>query len=91
MLGANLAYQFFIHPEFLVKLGPLEWVLNTPAHNRVHHSSNATCLDKSYGGVLVIFDRLFGSFAEAPQAEQMRYGLVGHEPTFNPLRITFGE
>ncbi|WOJ90915.1 sterol desaturase family protein [Methylocapsa polymorpha] len=91
MLGVNLLYQFFIHTELSPGLGPLEWVLNTPAHHRVHHASNAECLDKNYGGVLIIFDRLFGSFAEAPSDQPLRYGLVGGAPTFNPVRIALGE
>lgn len=91
MLGANLIYQFFIHTELAPRLGPLEWVLNTPSHHRVHHASNASCLDRNYGGVLIVFDRLFGTFAEAPKHEPLRYGLVGGVPSFNPLRIVFGE
>ncbi len=91
MLGANLLYQFFVHTELAPRLGPLEWVLNTPAHHRVHHASNASCLDRNYGGVLIIFDRLFGTFAEAPKSEPLRYGLVGVEPTLNPLRVALGE
>ncbi|KPH80189.1 sterol desaturase family protein [Bosea vaviloviae] len=91
MLGANLLYQFFIHTELAPRLGPLEWVLNTPAHHRVHHASNHSCLDKNYGGVLIVFDRLFGSFAQAPRGERLRYGLVSGTPTLNPLRIALGE
>jgi sterol desaturase/sphingolipid hydroxylase (fatty acid hydroxylase superfamily) len=91
MLGANLLYQFFIHTELAPRLGPLEWVLNTPRHHRVHHASNATCLDKNYGGVLIIFDRLFGTFAEPPQAEPLRYGLVGAAPSYNPIAIALGQ
>lgn len=91
MLALNLAYQFFTHTELAPKLGPLEWVLNTPAHHRVHHASNASCLDKNYGGVLIVFDRLFGTFAEAPKDEPLRYGLVGVKPSLNPLKIAFGE
>ena len=91
MLGINLLYQFFIHTELAPRLGPLEWVLNTPRHHRVHHASNATCLDKNYGGILIIFDRLFGTFAEPPQAEPLRYGLVGAVPSYNPIRIALGQ
>jgi sterol desaturase/sphingolipid hydroxylase (fatty acid hydroxylase superfamily) len=91
MLGVNLLYQFFIHTELARRLGPLEWVLNTPAHHRVHHASNAPCLDTNYGGILIIFDRLFGSFAKAPKDEKLRYGLVGRAPTLNPVRIALGE
>lgn len=90
-IGANLLYQFFIHSQLLPRLGPLEWVLNTPTHHRVHHATNPGCLDRNYGGVLIVFDRLFGTFAEAPAGEPLRYGLVGRAPTNNPVRIAFRE
>src|SRR5262245_14501746 len=67
ILFLNLLYQFSLHTEHAPRLGPLEWVLNTPAHHRVHHAANASCLDKNFGGVFIIWDRLFGTFAEAPK------------------------
>jgi sterol desaturase/sphingolipid hydroxylase (fatty acid hydroxylase superfamily) len=91
MLGINLLYQFFIHSEFAPKLGALEWVLNTPAHHRVHHACNEPCLDRNYGGILIVFDRLFGTFAERPSDQPLRFGLVGGTPSFNPIRIALGE
>ncbi|SON54403.1 Fatty acid hydroxylase superfamily protein [Hartmannibacter diazotrophicus] len=91
MLGINLLYQFFLHTEFGPRLGPLEWVLNTPTHHRVHHACNRDCLDKNYGGMLIVFDRLFGTFTEAPAGEPLRYGLVGVRPSNNPLSIALGE
>ena len=91
MLGVNLLYQFFIHSEFAPRLGPLERVLNTPSHHRVHHACNAPCLDRNYGGILIVFDRLFGTFAEQPSDQPLRYGLVGGTPSFNPIRIALGE
>lgn len=91
MLGINLLYQFFIHTELVRSLGPLEWVLNTPAHHRVHHASNQSCLDRNYGGILIVFDRLFGTFAQAPRGEPLAYGLVGGVPSYNPFRIALGE
>jgi hypothetical protein len=91
MLSVNLLYQFFIHTELAPRVGPLEWVLNTPAHHRVHHASNESCLDRNCGGILIVFDRLFGTFAEAPEKERLSYGLVGGVPSLNPLRIAFGE
>ena len=91
MLGVNLFYQFFIHTELVSRLGPLEWFLNTPAHHRVHHASNAACLDKNYGGILIVFDRLFGTFAEAPSDQPLRYGLVGGVRSYNPVRIALGQ
>ena len=91
MLGVNLLYQFFIHTELAPRLGLLEWVLNTPTHHRVHHASNAPCLDRNYGGILIVFDRLFGTFAAPPASQPLRYGLVGRTVSFNPVRIAFGE
>jgi sterol desaturase/sphingolipid hydroxylase (fatty acid hydroxylase superfamily) len=91
VLSLNLFYQFFLHTELAPRLGPLEWVLNTPAHHRVHHASNDTCLDRNFGGILIVFDRMFGTFAEAPRNEPLRYGLRGRSPSVNPLRIAFGE
>jgi len=91
MLGANLLYQFFIHTELAPRLGPLEWILNTPRHHQVHHAANESCLDRNYGGVLILFDRLFGTFAEPPEAEPLRYGLVGAAPSYNPFAIALGQ
>ena len=91
MLGANLLYQFFIHTEFAPRLGPLEWILNTPRHHRVHHASNASCLDRNFGGVLIVFDRLFGTVAEPPESEPLRYGLVGGVPSYNPIAVALGQ
>ncbi len=91
ILAANLLYQFFIHTELVPTLGPLEWILNTPAHHRVHHASNESCLDKNFGGMLIVFDRLFGTFAAARPDEILRYGLRGRETSHNPLVIAFTE
>ncbi len=91
MLAAGLLYQFFLHTSFDVDLGPLEQVLNTPRHHRVHHASNDSCLDRNYGSVLIVFDRLFGSFAQAPRGEALRYGLKGREPSLNPVTIALSE
>ena len=91
MLALGLLYQFFLHTALAVDLGPLEWVLNTPSHHRVHHASNEGCLDKNYGSVLIVFDRLFGTFAGAPRDEPMRFGVKGRVASNNPLRIALGE
>jgi len=91
MLGINLLYQFFIHSDFAPRLGVLEWVLNTPSHHRVHHACNEPCLDRNYGGILIVFDRLFGTFAERPSDQPLRFGRVGGTPSFNPVRIALGE
>lgn len=91
MLSAALLYQFFLHTAFPVRLGPLEWVLNTPAHHRVHHACNEDCLDKNYGSVLIVFDRLFGTFAAPPRHEPLRFGLKGRDAQLNPVAIALGE
>jgi sterol desaturase/sphingolipid hydroxylase (fatty acid hydroxylase superfamily) len=91
VIGLGLLYQFFLHTAAPVSLGPLEWVLNTPSHHRVHHASNAACLDKNYGSVLIVFDRLFGTFTQAPREEPLRFGVKGRVPSNNPFVIALGE
>lgn len=91
MLALNLMYQFFLHTELAPRLGPLEWVLNTPRHHSVHHASNGSCLDKNFGGVLIIYDRLFGTFATPPRDEPLRYGLTEPLKSQNPLYVVFRE
>jgi len=92
MLAVNLAYQFLLHLADAPHLGPLEHVLNTPRHHQVHHASNDGCLDRNFGGVLIVFDRLFGTFAAVPAGEPLRYGLKldGISPR-NPLAVLTGE
>jgi sterol desaturase/sphingolipid hydroxylase (fatty acid hydroxylase superfamily) len=91
VLAANLLYQFWIHATWIPKLGPLEWVFNTPSHHRVHHGSNPEYLDCNYGGVLIIFDRLFGTFVEERDDIAIRYGLTQPLHSYNPLRIALHE
>ncbi len=88
LLAANLLYQYWLHTEAIPKLGYLEWVLNTPSHHRAHHASNAEYLDCNFGGVLIIFDRMFGSFREEPDAGGLRYGLTDPIRTYNPAVIS---
>jgi sterol desaturase/sphingolipid hydroxylase (fatty acid hydroxylase superfamily) len=89
MLALNLAYQFWLHTELLPRLGPFEWLFNTPSHHRVHHASNPEYIDRNYGGTLIVFDRIFGTFAQEREDAPCRYGLT--EPLFsaNPIRIVF--
>ncbi len=82
MVALSTLYQFWIHTELVGKLGPLEWVLNTPSHHRVHHAVNAQYLDRNYGAALIVWDRLFGTFAE--EREQPVYGTVKPFRSFNP-------
>jgi sterol desaturase/sphingolipid hydroxylase (fatty acid hydroxylase superfamily) len=91
MSAVNLFYQFWLHTDLVGRLGPLEWVLNTPSHHRVHHASNAEYLDRNYGGILIIFDRLFGTFAQEQPQTKITYGLVHPIGSLNPFRIAFHE
>jgi sterol desaturase/sphingolipid hydroxylase (fatty acid hydroxylase superfamily) len=70
-------------------MGPLEWVLNTPSHHRVHHGSNQQYLDRNHAGVLIVWDRMFGTFE--PEHEKVIYGLTKNINSYNPLRIAFHE
>jgi sterol desaturase/sphingolipid hydroxylase (fatty acid hydroxylase superfamily) len=86
----NLLYQFWIHTETIGKLPRLyEAIFNTPSHHRAHHGSQEQYLDKNYGGILILWDRLFGSFE--PERERVRYGLTTNVGTFNPVRVAFHE
>jgi sterol desaturase/sphingolipid hydroxylase (fatty acid hydroxylase superfamily) len=88
----SLIYQFWIHTETVHKLPrPLEWLLNTPSHHRVHHGKNVAYLDRNHGGVLIVWDRLFGTFAPEDERDPVRYGLTHDLSTFNPLRIAVHE
>ncbi|XP_056612598.1 alkylglycerol monooxygenase [Triplophysa dalaica] len=83
----NLLYQFWIHTELVKNLGPLEWILNTPSHHRVHHGRNPYCIDKNYAGILIIWDRMFGTFA--PESEKVIYGLTHPINTFEVWTVEF--
>lgn len=83
--GVNLIYQFWIHTEAVDRIGRLESVLNTPSHHRVHHGSNGPYLDRNHGSILIIWDKLFGTFE--PEGERVVYGLTKNINTFNPLKI----
>lgn len=86
-LALNLTFQFFLHTEAVRTLGPLEGILNTPSAHRVHHGSNPLYLDKNYGGVLMIWDRLFGTWQ--PETEPVRYGITTGFKGHNPLYLMF--
>jgi sterol desaturase/sphingolipid hydroxylase (fatty acid hydroxylase superfamily) len=85
----NLIYQFWIHTETIERMGVLEEVLNTPSHHRAHHGSNRQYLDRNHAGILIIWDRLFGTFER--EREKVVYGLTTNINTFNPLRIATHE
>jgi sterol desaturase/sphingolipid hydroxylase (fatty acid hydroxylase superfamily) len=85
----NLGLQFFVHTQWIRRLGPLEWVINTPSHHRVHHGVTAQYIDKNYAGILIIWDRIFGTFE--PEVEEVRYGISKPVNSFNPITVTFAE
>lgn len=91
MLAFNLLYQSWVHTELIPKLGPLDQILNTPSNHRVHHASNEIYLDKNYGGVLMIFDKLFGTYATEEENSPCCYGLVTPVKSVNPIWIAFHE
>jgi sterol desaturase/sphingolipid hydroxylase (fatty acid hydroxylase superfamily) len=88
-LAINLLYQFWIHATWIPKLGWLEGWLNTPSAHRVHHASNLEYLDANYGGVLLVFDRLFGTYIPERDDLPCVYGLVQPETSYNPLVVEF--
>jgi sterol desaturase/sphingolipid hydroxylase (fatty acid hydroxylase superfamily) len=90
LLTLNLLYQFWIHVTWIPKLGWLEYVLNTPSAHRVHHAANLEYLDANYGGVLIVFDRLFGTYVAEREDLPCRYGWVEPLKSYNPLHIEFG-
>ncbi len=89
MQSISLLYQFWIHTETIGKLGFLEWFMNTPSHHRVHHGSDVKYLDRNHAGILIIWDRLFGTFVE--EKERPKYGLTRNLKSYNPIKIAFHE
>lgn len=90
-LTLNLLYQFWIHATWIPRLGWLEGILNTPSAHRVHHAANLQYLDGNYGGVLLIFDRLFGTYIPERDDLPCRYGLVHPMTSYNPLKVEFAQ
>ncbi len=87
--GVNLLYQFWIHTETIGRLGPAETVLNSPSHHRVHHGSNRRYLDRNHGSILIVWDRLFGTFE--PEDEPVVYGLTTNLGTFRTWPVATHE
>jgi sterol desaturase/sphingolipid hydroxylase (fatty acid hydroxylase superfamily) len=92
-VSLSLIYQFWIHTELVDRMPRwFEAVFNTPSHHRVHHASNVRYLDRNHAGILIVWDRLFGSFEpEDREREPVRYGLTKNLESFDPLRIAFHE
>lgn len=89
-MSISLIYQYWIHTELIDKMPKyFEAIFNTPSHHRVHHGSNPQYLDRNHAGILIIWDKLFGTFE--PEIEKPVYGLVTNINTFNPVKIAFIE
>jgi len=91
MYAATQIYGILVHTQFVGKLGPLEWILVTPSHHRVHHASNTRYLDRNMGMTLIIWDRLFGTFAEEVPEDPVRYGLTTNLSSHSPGNLVFHE
>ncbi len=88
VIGINLFYQFWVHTQAVGKLHPwIEAVFNTPSHHRVHHGSNVRYLDRNHGGVLIVWDRLFGTFSEERDDDPVVYGLTTNIDSDNPWTV----
>ena len=83
----SLLYQFWIHTETIDRLGPLEWIMNTPSHHRVHHGANVEYLDRNHAGIFIIWDRLFGTFER--ENDRVVYGLTKNVHTFHLAKVGF--
>ena len=91
VVAINLGFQFFVHTQAIGKLGWLEYVFNTPSHHRVHHARNPEYIDRNYAGVLIIWDKLFGTYVDEDPAQPCEYGIVRQIHSHNPLLLTFHE
>lgn len=92
MMAFNLIYQFFVHTQTIDSLPrPIEFIFNTPSHHRVHHASNLEYLDKNYAGILIIWDRMFGSFALERKENPPVYGITKNIESYNPFVIATHE
>jgi sterol desaturase/sphingolipid hydroxylase (fatty acid hydroxylase superfamily) len=81
----NLIYQFWVHTEHIRRLGPVEWVFVTPSNHRVHHAKNPRYIDRNYGGVFILWDRLFGTFEDEREEEPCYYGITHALHSWNPV------
>ncbi|MDZ4847137.1 MAG: sterol desaturase family protein [Chitinophagales bacterium] len=91
MMSINLIFQFLPHTQLVGKLGPLEWIFNTPSHHRVHHASNHKYLDRNHAGLFIIWDRMFGTFQEEDEKEKPVYGITNNIHTYNLFQIASHE
>ncbi len=91
MMSFSLIFQFLQHTRLVGKLGPIEWIFNTPSSHRVHHASNIRYMDRNHAGVLIIWDRLFGTYQEELDEDEPVYGITTNIYTYNPIKIASHE
>lgn len=92
MMAVSLIYQFWTHTELVWKLpAPIEFLFNTPSHHRVHHASQARYLDRNHAGILIIWDRLFGTFSEEVAFDRPQYGLTKNIDSYHPAYVATHE
>ena len=92
MSSVSLTYQIFVHTELVPRIGWLEWIVNTPSAHRVHHASNAQYLDRNFGGVLLVWDHLFGTYQAERADIATVYGLTHRRSSnVNPFVVAYGE
>jgi sterol desaturase/sphingolipid hydroxylase (fatty acid hydroxylase superfamily) len=88
--SVNLIFQFFVHTERIDRMWkPVEYVFNTPSHHRVHHASDPDYLDRNFAGMLIVWDRMFGTYVE--ETHRPTYGLTKNVDTYNPFRLQYHE
>lgn len=87
IVALNTLYQFWIHTKLIRRMGPLEWIFNTPSHHRVHHGSNPRYIDKNHAGTLIIWDRMFGTFQQ--EEEEVVYGITTPLRSWDPFKANF--
>lgn len=91
-LALNLSYQWFLHTQWIRKLPrPIEFIFNTPSHHRVHHGRNPEYIDRNFGGTLIVWDRLFGTFVEERDDLPPEYGITRQVYSYNPVWLTLHE
>ncbi|GAB6260606.1 sterol desaturase family protein [Photobacterium sp. R1] len=89
VVAINLAFQFFVHTRVIHRLGWLELIFNTPSHHRVHHARNPEYIDKNFAGVLIIWDKMFGTFVPENEHTLIRYGIQEDFAGWHPVTATF--
>jgi sterol desaturase/sphingolipid hydroxylase (fatty acid hydroxylase superfamily) len=91
-ISISLIYQFWVHTKHIKRLPAwFEFIFNTPSHHRVHHAKNIVYLDRNHAGILIIWDRLFGTFMEEDPNEPVVYGITTNINTYNPIKIASHE